>query len=64
MIETKAYAAQSPNKDLAPWTFEQREVGPPFSLIFYIAVFATQICIRSITTGFRAYSPWYQDMKL
>ena len=28
MIQTKAYAAQSPTTDLAPWTFERREVGP------------------------------------
>ncbi|UOQ52216.1 NAD(P)-dependent alcohol dehydrogenase [Hymenobacter cellulosivorans] len=28
MIETKAYAAQSPETDLAPWTFERRDVGP------------------------------------
>jgi uncharacterized zinc-type alcohol dehydrogenase-like protein len=28
MIPTKAYAAQSPDTDLAPWTFEHREVGP------------------------------------
>jgi uncharacterized zinc-type alcohol dehydrogenase-like protein len=27
MIETKAYAAQSPTTDLAPWTFERRDVG-------------------------------------
>ncbi|QIX60552.1 NAD(P)-dependent alcohol dehydrogenase [Hymenobacter sp. BT18] len=27
MIETKAYAAQSPETDLAPWTFERRDVG-------------------------------------
>jgi len=28
MIQAKAYAAQSPTTDLAPWTFERREVGP------------------------------------
>jgi uncharacterized zinc-type alcohol dehydrogenase-like protein len=28
MIEAKAYAAQSPETDLAPWDFERREVGP------------------------------------
>ena len=28
MITTKAYAAQSPDTDLAPWTLEHREVGP------------------------------------
>jgi len=28
MIEAKAYAAQSPTTDLAPWNFERREVGP------------------------------------
>ncbi|PJJ60924.1 NAD(P)-dependent alcohol dehydrogenase [Hymenobacter chitinivorans] len=28
MIETKAYAAQTPDTDLAPWTFERRDVGP------------------------------------
>lgn len=28
MIRTKAYAAQSPTTDLAPWNFERREVGP------------------------------------
>lgn len=28
MIQAKAYAAQSPETDLAPWTFERREVGP------------------------------------
>jgi uncharacterized zinc-type alcohol dehydrogenase-like protein len=28
MIQTKAYAAQSPTTDLAPWTFERRDVGP------------------------------------
>ncbi|TYZ07433.1 NAD(P)-dependent alcohol dehydrogenase [Hymenobacter lutimineralis] len=27
MIQTKAYAAQSPETDLAPWTFERRAVG-------------------------------------
>jgi uncharacterized zinc-type alcohol dehydrogenase-like protein len=27
MIPAKAYAAQSPTTDLAPWTFERREVG-------------------------------------
>ncbi|MBG8555657.1 NAD(P)-dependent alcohol dehydrogenase [Hymenobacter guriensis] len=27
MIQTKAYAAQSPETDLAPWTFERRDVG-------------------------------------
>jgi uncharacterized zinc-type alcohol dehydrogenase-like protein len=28
MITTKAYAAQSPDTDLALWTFERRDVGP------------------------------------
>jgi len=28
MIEAKAYAAQGPTTDLAPWNFERREVGP------------------------------------
>ncbi|RAK64552.1 NAD(P)-dependent alcohol dehydrogenase [Hymenobacter edaphi] len=28
MIQTKGYAAQSPTSDLAPWSFERREVGP------------------------------------
>ncbi|MFT3934265.1 MAG: NAD(P)-dependent alcohol dehydrogenase [Chitinophagaceae bacterium] len=28
MIQAKAYAAQSPTTDLAPWNFERREVGP------------------------------------
>lgn len=28
MIPAKAYAAQSPTTDLAPWDFERREVGP------------------------------------
>jgi uncharacterized zinc-type alcohol dehydrogenase-like protein len=28
MITTKAYAAQSPTTDLAPWNFERRDVGP------------------------------------
>lgn len=28
MIEAKAYAAQTPETDLAPWNFERREVGP------------------------------------
>jgi uncharacterized zinc-type alcohol dehydrogenase-like protein len=28
MITTKAYAAQSPDTDLTPWTFERRDVGP------------------------------------
>jgi uncharacterized zinc-type alcohol dehydrogenase-like protein len=28
MIAAKAYAAQSPEADLAPWDFERREVGP------------------------------------
>jgi uncharacterized zinc-type alcohol dehydrogenase-like protein len=27
MIQTKAYAAQSPDSDLAPWSFERRDVG-------------------------------------
>src|SRR5690349_17315974 len=27
MITAKAYAAQSPETDLAPWSFERREVG-------------------------------------
>ena len=28
MIQTKGYAAQTEKTDLAPWTFERREVGP------------------------------------
>lgn len=28
MIETKGYAAQNPETDLAVWKFERREVGP------------------------------------
>ena len=28
MIQTKGYAAQTPETDLAPWNFERREVGP------------------------------------
>lgn len=28
MIQAKGYAAQSPETDLAPWSFERREVGP------------------------------------
>ena len=28
MIQTKGYAAQNEKTDLAPWTFERREVGP------------------------------------
>jgi uncharacterized zinc-type alcohol dehydrogenase-like protein len=28
MIKAKAYAAQTPATDLAPWNFERREVGP------------------------------------
>ena len=27
MIQAKAYAAQSPETDLAPWSFERREPG-------------------------------------
>lgn len=37
MIATKAYAAQSPKTDLAPWSFERREVGPhdvQFDILF------------------------------
>lgn len=37
MIETKGYAAQSAGTDLAPWTFERREVGPhdvQFDILF------------------------------
>ena len=28
MIPAKAYAAQTPQSDLAPWNFERRDVGP------------------------------------
>lgn len=28
MIKAKAYAAQTPTTDLAPWSFDRREVGP------------------------------------
>ena len=28
MIQTKGYAAQNAETDLAPWNFERREVGP------------------------------------
>ncbi|MDB5270404.1 MAG: NAD(P)-dependent alcohol dehydrogenase [Hymenobacter sp.] len=28
MIQTKAYAAQTPTTDLTPWSFERRDVGP------------------------------------
>ncbi|HEY4195218.1 MAG TPA: NAD(P)-dependent alcohol dehydrogenase, partial [Mucilaginibacter sp.] len=28
MIKTKAYAAQDEKSDLAPWTFDRRDVGP------------------------------------
>lgn len=37
MIQTKAYAAQTKDTDLAPWTFERREVGPhdvQFDILF------------------------------
>lgn len=37
MIQTKAYAAQTKETDLAPWTFERREVGPhdvQFDILF------------------------------
>lgn len=37
MIAAKAYAAQSPETDLAPWNFERREVGPhdvQFDILF------------------------------
>ncbi|TKC62356.1 NAD(P)-dependent alcohol dehydrogenase [Pedobacter hiemivivus] len=37
MIETKGYAAQSVDTDLAPWAFERREVGPhdvQFDILF------------------------------
>jgi len=37
MIQTKAYAAQNKDTDLAPWTFERREVGPhdvQFDILF------------------------------
>lgn len=37
MISTKAYAAQNPQTDLAPWNFERREVGPydvQFDILF------------------------------
>lgn len=33
MIQSKGYAAQSPVTDLAPWSFERREVGPHDVLI-------------------------------
>lgn len=33
MIQTKGYAAQSAETDLAPWSFERREVGPHDVLI-------------------------------
>jgi uncharacterized zinc-type alcohol dehydrogenase-like protein len=33
MIQTKGYAAQSAETDLAPWNFERREVGPHDVLI-------------------------------
>ena len=28
MIQTKGYAAQSPESQLAPWNFERRDIGP------------------------------------
>jgi uncharacterized zinc-type alcohol dehydrogenase-like protein len=37
MIQTKAYAAQTKDTNLAPWTFERREVGPhdvQFDILF------------------------------
>ncbi|MFC0516734.1 NAD(P)-dependent alcohol dehydrogenase [Mucilaginibacter angelicae] len=37
MIQTKAYAAQTKETDLAPWTFDRREVGPydvQFDILF------------------------------
>lgn len=37
MTQTKAYAAQTKDTDLAPWTFERREVGPhdvQFDILF------------------------------
>ncbi len=37
MIQAKGYAAQSPTTDLAPWSFERREVGPhdvQFDILF------------------------------
>jgi uncharacterized zinc-type alcohol dehydrogenase-like protein len=37
MIQTKGYAAQSPESDLAPWKFDRREVGPhdvQFDILF------------------------------
>lgn len=37
MIQAKGYAAQSPTTDLAPWSFERREVGPhdvQFEILF------------------------------
>ncbi|WP_121808042.1 NAD(P)-dependent alcohol dehydrogenase [Mucilaginibacter kameinonensis] len=37
MIQTKAYAAQTKDTDLAPWTFDRREVGPhdvQFDILF------------------------------
>jgi len=37
MTQAKGYAAQSPTTDLAPWTFERREVGPhdvQFEILF------------------------------
>jgi uncharacterized zinc-type alcohol dehydrogenase-like protein len=37
MIPVKGYAAQSPTTDLAPWSFERREVGPhdvQFDILF------------------------------
>jgi uncharacterized zinc-type alcohol dehydrogenase-like protein len=33
MIQAKAYAAQTPETDLAPWNFERRDVGPHDVLI-------------------------------
>jgi len=37
MLPVKGYAAQSPTTDLAPWSFERREVGPhdvQFDILF------------------------------
>ena len=28
MIQTKGYAAQTVESDMAPWNFERRDVGP------------------------------------
>lgn len=64
MIQTKGYAAQTVESNLAPWNFERRDVGPHDVQLEIIYCGVCHSDLHQIRNDwFPEFSPWFPVTK-